>query len=68
MSKNANETVCGTSAWCGGDFLTRALGKVGVSRSLLVTLAVLPFAWSGVAFVKNAVVHVWNFITTAVAQ
>jgi hypothetical protein len=62
MSKNANEG-CPVSGGC--DWVSCWLSKVGVTRSLLVTLALLPFAWNGVSFLKDAVLHVWNLVTTA---
>ena len=33
---------------CGGDVVTKALGKIGVNRSMMITLALVPFAWRGV--------------------
>lgn len=46
----------------GCDKLNCLLSKVGVNRSLLVTLALLPFAWNGAVWVKNAVVAVANVV------
>lgn len=48
---------------CGSDRLSCLLGKVGVSRSLLVTLALLPFALGGVSVIKDVVVFAWNFVS-----
>ena len=47
---------------CGTDIVTRALGKVGVCRSMLITLALLPFAWNGVTWVGSAVRELWELI------
>ena len=51
---------CGTDV--GTDVVTRALGKVGVCRSMLITLALLPFAWNGVTWVGGAVRELWGLI------
>ena len=51
---------CPTS--CGNDVVTKALGKVGVCRSMLITLALLPFAWNGVTWVGGAVRELWELI------
>jgi hypothetical protein len=48
----------------GCDKVACLLSKVGISRSLLVTLALLPFAWGGVLLAKNLVVGVWGLLTT----
>ena len=47
---------------CGTDVVTRALGKVGVCRSMLITLALLPFAWNGVTWVGGAIRELWGLI------
>ena len=62
MSKNANE-VCPINGGC--DKVSCWLGKVGVSRSLLITLALLPFAWNGVSLIKDGVVYAWNAVAGA---
>lgn len=59
MSKNPES--CSVGGGC--DRLSCLLSKVGVNRSLLITLALLPFAWGGVSLVKDGVVFVWNFVT-----
>lgn len=61
MSKNANEG-CPVNGGC--DFVSCWLSKVGVNRSLLITLGLLPFAWNGVVLVKDAVVHVWQLVSS----
>ena len=47
---------------CGTDVVTNALGKVGVCRSMLITLALLPFAWNGVTWVGGAIRELWELI------
>ena len=47
---------------CGADVVTNALGKVGVCRSMLITLALLPFAWNGVTWVGGAIRELWGLI------
>ena len=42
----------------GCDKLTCLLSKVGLNRSMLVTLALLPFAWNGFVWLKNAVIDI----------
>jgi len=51
---------------CGTDVVTRALGKVGVCRSMLITLALLPFAWEGVVWCGHAINSLWGLVTNAV--
>ena len=46
----------------GCDKLTCLLSKVGLNRSMLVTLALLPFAWTGAVWLKNAVVAVAHVV------
>lgn len=68
MSKNANDCPANscTVSNTGWDFLAKGLTKVGVTRSLLITLALLPFAWNGVTLVANGFAHLWRVATTAV--
>ena len=49
---------------CCTDVVTNALGKVGICRSMLITLALLPFAWEGVNWVAGAVRELWNLIAS----
>ena len=51
---------------CGSDVVTKALGKIGVCRSMLITLALVPFAWDGVVWVGQALQSVWGLVTNAV--
>ena len=51
---------------CGNDVVTRTLRKVGVTRGMMVTLALLPFSWNGVVWVADAVQSLWNAATSAV--
>ena len=60
----ANKSDCPVT--CCDDAVTRTISKVGVNRSMLITLALLPFAWNGVTWVGNALHHLWNAATTAV--
>ena len=50
--------------WKGDDIVVSTLGRIGVTRSLLVTLALLPFAWEGVNWVTGAVRELWNLIAS----
>ncbi len=51
---------------CGGDVVSNALGKIGVTRSCLITLALVPFAWDGVVWVGQALQSLWGLVTNAV--
>jgi len=44
--------------------VSSTLGKVGINRSVLITLALLPFAWDGVNWVGGAVRELWNLIAS----
>ena len=50
-TKTPNE--CPISGGC--DCVSKALCRVGIKRSLLVTLALVPFAWDGVLWVADAI-------------
>lgn len=52
----------------GCDKLSCLLSKIGITRSLMITLALLPFAWQGVNFVAEALTAAWHILTTAVAK
>ena len=58
-----SKSKCSTTG-CGTDVVTNALGKIGVCRSMLITLALLPFAWDGVNWVGGAVRELWNLIAS----
>jgi len=58
-----SKSKCSTTS-CGTDVVTNALGKIGVCRSMLITLALLPFAWDGVNWVGGAVRELWNLIAS----
>ena len=51
---------------CGAanDVVASTLGKVGINRSMLITLALLPFAWEGVNWVTGAVRELWNLVAS----
>ena len=53
-------------AGCGNDVVTKTLGKVGVCRSMMITLALLPFSWNGVVWVADALHSLWAAATNAV--
>ncbi len=59
----ANKTDCPSSG-CGNDVVTNTLGKVGINRSMLITLALVPFAWDGVNWVAGAVRELWGLIAS----
>jgi hypothetical protein len=48
-------------------FLDRWLWKAGITRSLLITLALLPFSSAGVVWIKNVIVQVWTLIADKMA-
>ena len=56
---NSNES-CGAAS----DVVASTLGKVGINRSLLITLALLPYAWAGLEWVAGAVRELWNLIAS----
>ena len=49
---------------CANDIVDTTLGKVGITRSMLITLALLPFAWDGVNWVAGACRELWNLIAS----
>ena len=57
MSKTTGQ--CPTTG-CGQDFVSKWLGKVGVTRSCLISLALIPFAWEGVLWFRDAIATVWD--------
>jgi len=61
MSKNTGD--CPVNG-CGKDILGKWLGKIGINRSMLVTLALVPFAWEGVLWFRDAIATVWDAVTT----
>jgi len=61
-----SDNTCSTT--CGNDAVTRTLGKVGICRSMLITLALLPFAWDGVVWVAEAITSLWTAATGAVGS
>ena len=54
-----SKECCSTS-----DVVSSTLGKVGINRSMMITLALLPFAWDGVNWVAGAVRELWNLIAS----
>ena len=61
MSKTTGDCP---AAGCGNDVVQNCLGKIGIARSVLVTLALVPFAWNGVLWFRDAVATLWDSITT----
>ena len=53
---------------CGSDPVARVLDKVGITRSCLITLALMPFAWNGVVWVAASLKSLWDAATTAVGS
>ena len=49
---------------CSNDVVGSWLGKVGVTHSLLISLALVPFAWDGVLWFRDAIATVWDAATT----
>ena len=48
---------------CGNDVVAKGLSKVGVSRSCLITLALIPFAWEGVLWAADAVRSLFDLVS-----
>jgi hypothetical protein len=61
MSVKDESGVCSN-----GDFLSNFLGRLGVNRSLLWTLTLLPFAWGGVVWAADAVRDIWTTVSSSV--
>ena len=53
-----------SSKECCNDIVDTTLGKVGINRSMLITLALLPFAWEGVNWVAGAIRQLWYLIAS----
>jgi hypothetical protein len=60
------DTECDMDKSC-CSWLGRWLCKVGITRSLLVTLALLPFSWQGVVWIKNMLLQIWTLIADKMA-
>jgi len=63
-TKTPNE--CPVSGGC--DCVSKMLCRCGINRSLLITFALIPFAWRGVVFTANAVMDGIDIIAGAVTQ
>ena len=63
MSTKTDSSCCNQT-----DCFSTLLGKVGVNRSLLVTLALVPFSFNGARFIVDFCVSAWNAITSNFAQ
>ena len=46
-----------------GGCICKGLRKLGVCRSTLITLALIPFAWSGVTWVVDAVRSLFDLVS-----
>ena len=64
----ATKNDCPVTGCSNGDFVGKALCKIGITRSCLITLALVPFAWDGVIWAASAVKSVWDTATTAVGS
>ncbi len=63
-----SKSECDVSKCCKEDVVTRTLGKFGICRSMLITLALVPFAWEGVVWAASAVKSLWDAATSAVGS
>ena len=48
---------------CCSDVISNTLGRVGINRSMLITLALVPFAWDGVTWAIDAVKSVFDLVS-----
>ena len=63
-----NKSECPVEKCCKEDIVTRTLSKFGICRSMLITLALVPFAWEGVVWGASAVKSIWDAATSAVGS
>jgi hypothetical protein len=47
----------------GNDVVNSTLSRIGINRSMLITLALLPWAWDGVSWLSNAARALWDLIS-----
>ena len=59
----ANSKVEECPVSCSNDVVAGVLGRVGVTRSCLITLALLPFSWSGVVWFADALRSLWELVS-----
>ena len=52
-----------TEITCEGGCICKGLRKIGICRSTLITLALIPFAWSGVTWVVDAVRSLFDLVS-----
>jgi hypothetical protein len=57
-------SVCPVTGGC--DKISCLLSKVGITRSLLITLAILPYAWKGTVLCAEGITALWGIVTNAV--
>ena len=67
-TKKCCSTECPVTGACDTDVVTRTLGKIGVCRSMMITLALLPFSWVGVVWIASSVKSLWDAVNTAVGS
>ena len=68
MTTKKCEKPCPVTGDCDKDIVTRTLGKIGVCRSMLITLALVPFAWDGVVWVAASIKSLWDAASSAVGS
>ena len=64
----SQDKTCGQKSdtdccYSGGDVVTKTLGKIGVCRSALFTLALVPFAWEGVVWFAEAIRSLFDLVS-----
>ena len=57
------EKSCPATGCCERDLVGKALGKIGVGRSCLFTLALVPFAWEGVVWFAEAIRSLFDLVS-----
>ena len=67
-SKQGEKVMANKECPWGGcdDVVSKTLCRIGVTRSMLWTLALVPFAWNGVVWVGQALQSLWGLVTNAV--
>ena len=59
----ATKTPNECPASCSGGCVCKILNKVGICRSTLVTLALVPFAWDGVEWFAYAIRSLFDLVS-----
>ena len=60
---NCSKSECPVTETCEKDFVRCTLCKLGVTRSTLISLALVPFAWDGVVWFKDAIQWAWDTVS-----